>query len=135
MSARTSSCTTGLTPPLLFGSGLKASRAPRAAAEAIAVRRERAGPQGAVVGARRLAHPELHALGPDAITAPALGTRDIVAAPGLLLDLGEKRRARLDRPALVARRRRGARVGRARIPVGIGVRVGRQGHRALDASL
>src|SRR6516165_2310116 len=117
MSASTSSCTAelmphsrsrprrrgaGLCPPTWrwrqLGSGLQASRAPRAAGEALAARRERAGPQGAVVGARRLPHPELDARGPDAIAAPALGARDVVAAPGFLLDLGEERRARLDRP-------------------------------------
>src|SRR5215467_13094020 len=108
-----------------LGSGLQAGRAPRAAAEALTVRRERADPQRAVMGARRLPHPELDTLGPDAIAAPALGARDVVAAPGLLLDLGEKRCARFDRPDLIARRCRGARVARARIPVGVGVRVGR----------
>src|SRR5439155_12555408 len=121
---------------LRLGSGLQACRAPRAAAEALATRRERPGPQGAIVGARRLAHPQLHALGPYAIAAPALGARDVAGgALRLLLDLGEERRARFDRSALIARRRRDARIARPRIPVGIGVRVGCLCHRTLDARL
>src|SRR4030095_3987079 len=102
-------------------SRLQACRAPRAAAEARLGRRERAGPPRSIVRSRRLAHPQLDALGPHAITAPALRARNIASgAPRLLLNFCQERGAGLDRPALIAGRRGDARLARARLPAGGG---------------
>src|SRR5713226_8517454 len=81
---------------------------------------ECAGPGRAVVGAGGLAHPELDALGPDAIAAPARRARRVAGeARRRLLDLLEEGRARGDGPALLAGGGRNARIRRAREPVGV----------------
>src|SRR5262249_22745711 len=109
---------------------------PRAAGEAIGVTRERARPTRPVVRTPGLADPELDALGPHAVSAPAFGSRDLaLRASRDLGDAREQRGAGGERSTLIARRGGGARVERARRPVPIAFGVGDVGDRARDTNL